>query len=435
MNTINKGDELEDKFYCYLLDQQNHGQLVFDIYPPECCKIFKQKKYNDPIRKGYVTFDVVIEIYRKGRSRPHLYVIFECKNHKRKIEERYVTDLSDKLNRLFDNSAKGVMVVSSALQKGAEHLALYRHIGIVKYDENGFDAIAERKGGLCVGNHFVKMQLYQNSSPIKSLKFSAYLDGKFFGTIDQLLNHIDPIQSDDCEHTDDMIVDSVSFFTQEEIRKSAQTTLNLIDYKDGSVDLVKICATLSIDLQFIDQDIQNCENEQILGRANFDRKSIHIYPHVNKQRERFTIAHEIGHICLNHGKYLRSETIVEKDLFIDSAEANSFNYAWLEFQANEFASELLLPEKVFKGMTHIYKEKLEIKSRESYIYVDDQYCNYTPYNELLSMLSTYFDVSKQAIEVKLKKLGRLNDKRKSPTNASFSQVVKNSNFYSKNRFS
>jgi len=57
-------------------------------------------------------------------------------------------------------------------------------------------------------------------------------------------------------------------------------------------------------------------------------------------RQRFTIAHELGHFALKHGPRPR-----------DSADAFSLNnYDPVETDANKFAAELLMPAAVVNGM-------------------------------------------------------------------------------------
>ena len=417
VSTLEKGNKLEDKFYQYLLDQQNRGNLVFGAHPPELCKIYKQKKYYCKEREANVTFDVVIEVSRQGRTSPQLFVVFECKNHDSNIAEIHVNDFSSKLGRIFKHAAKGVMVVSSPLQSGAENVARNSKMGIVKYDQDGFEIIADRNGGLCAENRFVRTQIFKEEIPVKSLKFSAYHDGIFFGSIDHFLRYLDPSLSTDAEYANDRAGVSASYISKEEIQKSAQVILKQIDYKGGSVDLAKICSNLSVDLQYTNREVRDGNGDLILGSANFDRKSILVNSHDNKQRERFTIAHEIGHFCLQHDQYLRSETILERDLLINTENECSFNYERLEFQANAFASELLLPTEVFEVATKVGRERLGIINRKfGYIFVDNQLCNYMPYNQLLLELSSYFDVSKQAIEIKFKKMGMLTDERKTQDN-------------------
>ncbi|REE21194.1 uncharacterized protein DUF955 [Paraburkholderia sp. BL27I4N3] len=61
-------------------------------------------------------------------------------------------------------------------------------------------------------------------------------------------------------------------------------------------------------------------------------------------RQRFTIAHELGHFALAHGARPR-----------DGAEAFSLtNYDPLEADANKFAAELLMPAAVVNGMIRMH---------------------------------------------------------------------------------
>ncbi|MBW9064102.1 ImmA/IrrE family metallo-endopeptidase [Rhizobium herbae] len=413
MNSTSKGNRLEDDFHRFLLDQQSRGELVFETYPPTNCKIFKKKKYFCKERDDDVEFDVVVEVYRQGGLEPHLSVVFECKNYSGNVPETAVNDFSAKIGRIFKHAHKGIIVVSSQLQSGADKVARSSKMGIVKYDENGLDIIAERRGGLSLENNFVESQIFRNEHPGKSLKFSGYHDGCFFGSIAQFLRSLDPelsVGSGSANHTAPTAVRYVPVY---DIKKSARAILEQIGYQGGRVDLQQICDELSIDLQFTNHLVKDADGNLILGSANFTRRLIQINAHEDGNRERFTIGHEIGHFCLKHDGYLRSENVIESDLLIHSQSKKSLNYERLEFQANAFSSELILPDRPFSIKTAEYRRDLDIRDRgHGYIFVDDQPWNYQAYNELLSRLSSHFEVSKQAIEIKFKNMGWLNDQRK-----------------------
>ena len=139
MNSSKKGDELEDAFFDFLVEQQRREELVYGLYPSNRCKIFKKKSYPCKERGAKVQFDIVVELYREGRTEASSCVVFECKNYRGGIPETCVTDFSDKLGRVFKHAHKGVLVVSSRLQSGADSLARSRSLGIVKYDQTGLD--------------------------------------------------------------------------------------------------------------------------------------------------------------------------------------------------------------------------------------------------------------------------------------------------------
>ncbi|MDR6757190.1 Zn-dependent peptidase ImmA (M78 family) [Mycoplana sp. BE70] len=411
MNSTAKGNSLEDALCDYLINQQERGNLVYDLYPPERCIIRKKPKYDCPERRRPVEFDVVIELYREGREAPHSYVVFECKNYKSGIPESRVTDFSDKMGRIFGHSVKGILVVSSRLQSGAENIARSRSMGIVKFNETGVDVVADRRRPYAVESAFVKSQIFDEKHRVKSLKFSAYFDGKFFSDIGQLLECFEQGAEDKSSGGSEGV--SVPYISTDDIRALATEILEGIGYKAGHVDLAEVCAAMSLELKFSRKNIFDEDGTLILGSANFDRNSIEINSHDNEFRERFTIGHEIGHFCLRHGHYLRSETVIERDLLVDVEGAENFNFTRLELQANLFASEIILPDQVFRLAVEVGRKRLEMRDIGfGYIYVDDKPWNYQPYNELLFDLSQYFRVSKQATEIRLKKLGIVNDQRR-----------------------
>jgi Zn-dependent peptidase ImmA (M78 family) len=413
VSTIEKGDRLEDAFHAYLCDQQERGSLVYDAYSSDLCKIYKKKGYYCAERKRDIVFDVVIELFRKGRDRPHSYVVFECKNHTRAIQERDVTDFSDKIGRLFQNAIKGVVVVSSSLQSGAENVARNRKMGIVKFAEHGLEVIADRKSRSPFESEFVRSQITRTEHRSKSLKFAAYFDGHFLSSIDQFLACIDLLHT--TPNATKPLGDSagVPYLTDEEIERSTSVLLQKTGYQSGPTDLERACSVLSINLTRTEQVVLDDDGSHILGSANFDRRSILVNDHKNKHRERFTVAHEIGHFCLNYDKFFRSETIVEQDLVLGEGAETRFFMDRLEHQANLFASALLLPEKSFRDRVSLLRKNWGIVDKgHGYIFVDDQPCNFEPYSQFVSDLSSFFDVSVQAIEVRLRKMGLLTDQRR-----------------------
>ncbi len=407
MTTTEKGNDLEDKFYQYLVNQKEAKELVYGTYPPELCKIYKKKKYYCEERKSDVQFDVVVELFREGGKEPHIRVVFECKNYSDNIPETEVTDFSDKLSRIFKHGSKGVLVVNTSLQSGAEALVKSRKIGLVKYNDNGFEIVLDRTAE----DSFLRKGIFENPKPSKPLKFSAYYEGRFCSSPRDLFRFL----SDETLHEDErkprLKEFSPPYLTLDEIETFARELLETAEYKNGPVDLGKVCKTLNLDCHYIQDRQFDEKGNEILGFVDFHKKNIHVYLHENKHRERFTLGHEIGHFYLGHDKFLRSETLIANDLIKNIIE-NSFNYDRLEIQANNFASCLLLPKKYFLFKIEELRQKLDIKDKgHGHIYVDDQPCNFTTYDSLLSELSISFGASKEAIEIRLKNLDLLTDNR------------------------
>jgi Zn-dependent peptidase ImmA (M78 family) len=73
-------------------------------------------------------------------------------------------------------------------------------------------------------------------------------------------------------------------------------------------------------------------------RVDNGKPAIYFNPTEIVERQRFTIAHELGHHVLNHGPRPR-DTV---------SEFNVMNYDPVETSANRFAAELLMPAQTVK---------------------------------------------------------------------------------------
>ena len=109
-------------------------------------------------------------------------------------------------------------------------------------------------------------------------------------------------------------------------------------------------------------------------------------------RQRFTIAHEIGHFVLKH----------EGELFVDKTLRNQTAVVWrdgksslgtfaCEVQANQFAAELLMPRDVLIAEV---EKRLERRGKSEL-------------DQLIRELASSFKVSRQAMEYRLTNLGSL----------------------------
>ena len=114
------------------------------------------------------------------------------------------------------------------------------------------------------------------------------------------------------------------------------------------LDITRLVGNLGIQLRYEDM------SEDISGhlQKREDIWVISVNQNHHEKRRRFTIAHELGHFFLhgNNQSDFWDETTV---LFRNNVDSNS-----MEWQANRFAAELLMPEDAFRekvrnGMTSI----------------------------------------------------------------------------------
>ncbi len=129
-----------------------------------------------------------------------------------------------------------------------------------------------------------------------------------------------------------------------------------------------------------------------------------------QNRFRTTLAHELGHVIIHdplwqrefHKLQLPFDTteqriqICKRKTLFSKDEPNYENYDWIEWQANYFASALLMP----KGAVYkVYKKFTD--ERKIFSLISDESIEA---NDLINIVSQEFQVSKEAVKIRLKLL-------------------------------
>ncbi len=137
-------------------------------------------------------------------------------------------------------------------------------------------------------------------------------------------------------------------------------------YWDGTlpVNSAEIASQLGMSLSF-DEDID------LSGYYDQQSQVISINPKESLQRQRYTIAHEIGHAVLGHGSSPRE----------NSQQFNRLGYLADERDANSFADQLLIPKEILHFL--IFRKKITT----------------------IEELCFCFDVSPEAMKIRLNRLG------------------------------
>ena len=154
--------------------------------------------------------------------------------------------------------------------------------------------------------------------------------------------------------------------------------LNINKISSAPVDLEKVAKGFGVKIEY-----SKLEND-ISGFLYLKDKTPIIF--VNKlhpiTRQRFTIAHELGHLILNH----------QGDLFVDKGSIlfrNTHSQNGIvkeEREANRFAAELLMPEEIL--LKEFIENEIDIENADQ-----------------LNKLANKFEVSTQALTIRLTNLG------------------------------
>jgi Zn-dependent peptidase ImmA (M78 family) len=151
------------------------------------------------------------------------------------------------------------------------------------------------------------------------------------------------------------------------------------------VDSIALKLNIEVKYELFDDDLSG------LLIKEEDRTVIGINSAHSINRQRFTMAHELGHYVLKHegevfvDKSFRSQTVMRRD--VNSTIGTEQD----EIQANQFAAALLMPEKQVGLQVNALLENKP---------------NANP-AVLINQLAKIFRVSEQAIEYRLTNLGYL----------------------------
>ncbi|MEU6765237.1 ImmA/IrrE family metallo-endopeptidase [Streptomyces sp. NPDC046853] len=105
------------------------------------------------------------------------------------------------------------------------------------------------------------------------------------------------------------------------------------------------------------------------------------------RRQRFTIAHELGHLCMHKGKPL----IVDHAMRVDwRDDVSSLGTNAEEMQANAFAAETLMPREMVRSRVMSYVKRKSLTR-----------------DQLITGMARDFDVSAEAMGYRLINLGIL----------------------------
>lgn len=124
-----------------------------------------------------------------------------------------------------------------------------------------------------------------------------------------------------------------------EARRRAHATLEMLGVSEPPVDIVRVAQQLGFEVH--QEDFP--EGISAVLVVDGDIRAIGVNRSHARVKQRFSIAHELGHYLQGHGDFADSRKTFED---------GSYNYAdpqnRQETEANEFAAELLMPEFLLK---------------------------------------------------------------------------------------
>lgn len=424
MGTTAKGERFEAHIHKAFSKLIEDGAFLF---PADCCRIFRRKGYYSKDREREIVFDVSIEVFLPGQSSRSLLVLIECKDYKHRVPVDDAEEFYAKAQQISPAATKAILVSSNAFQEGAFSFARSKGIGLVRYFHGDrIEWLLTRSPS----SSMVSMPGQRNTALIyealrqkgfisRCLDFYCYSNGAHTASINEclawLIEQEAPADTkaflSELQRTECSPPSVVPYKTESEIEALANLLRMRAGYASGPVDLEKICAELQreIGLTVRDRELPS----GVLGTTTFVPPTIELDRNkcADARRVRFTLAHEIGHVELGHGKYIIREMCRDDDLDTDLPSHTSVkDIQRLEWQANYFASCLLLPKDQLLTVVRRAAERLNVSDRgHGLIYLDSQHVNVEIFLSLTAPVMNEFAVSRSVVKVALKRLGLLRE--------------------------
>lgn len=271
--------------------------------------------------------DITIEVYSNSNKETwsNLLVV-ECKNHGRKIDNSIYREFVGNLSDYPRSGVRGIMVSSAGFTQQVITLAQSDNIALVVLSEQSdWETIIWRKINSFEQHQFGHKVLTGEASTSYPIVYS----GNSFVTVSDLLQECG-IPMSKALH--------IPFMEDNVICKKVEDILQNTKYliKENFIDCCFSLIAPNYKFDFVEMQ------EDCLGKCDFKEHVITINSSLSKHRQNFTIAHELGHIALH-------SSIVENLFSIEDRESDKNTiisksiYGRMEYQANTFASYLLMP--------------------------------------------------------------------------------------------
>ncbi|HYF03983.1 MAG TPA: ImmA/IrrE family metallo-endopeptidase [Patescibacteria group bacterium] len=431
MNTTQIGDEFENKVFQIFNEELLQHRLLIT---PENSNIYKKKGYYSRDRESDIIVDISIETFIPNLNNYSLLTVIECKKYNHSVPVDDVEEFYSKLRQISGANAKGIMVSSNTFQKGALKFAQSNGIALVRIlEEDKLHWILPR----ALTGYITYEQIEESRRNIYNgltdedfksdyIDFYGLLNNHYTSSLKQLFEFLlkDELPTYEDNHANQSIQSrnfkkTVPFIERKEIEATCEEILKSVGYKEGEVPIYQVCNSLEttqkISFIFSEELGSDSRGFKVLGKITFNPITIYIANQANENqyRKKFTLAHELGHYFLNHSQFMYREIFSEND-----SEENNLNLIGLEdvkrleWQANYFASNLLLPKDKFIEEFNQLLYKEEIKDRgHGALFVDNTPWNVNNFFKITDSLMEKFQVSRKVIEIRLKQLNLLNDQR------------------------
>jgi hypothetical protein len=317
------------------------------------CQVFHKKGYYSEDRKDNIVFDIAIELWMPGAEQFTSLFLVECKNTARPVDVGELQTFFSSIEQIGGGRDKGIVVSSAGFTKQALDFAKSKGMGLVRHfpeDRMKWELYRSTVGSRWTDSDRVEIErgLLINEYEDANSAFYCFGPTGPVNTFNEMLagltkNSVDSDFVQAVTTTNTLI----GFLSKESIDLEVKAVLDAIGYEGGAASLEQVEQHIGVRVL---RGVAPGPAEvalNILGRISFQQTpTITLYEHANQQasRARFTLAHELGHHLLGHGRYMATEycDTGDHDNGVDRRTARA-DIKRMEWQANRFASKGVLP--------------------------------------------------------------------------------------------
>jgi Zn-dependent peptidase ImmA (M78 family) len=427
MNTTAIGNAFEEKIFDWFQAEIDANRFIAQR---DYCRIFPKKGYYSKDRSRNIIFDIAIEIWMPGATTYSFLVLIECKKTRRPISADDVEEFFAKIQQVSAAAVKGIIATTSAFQDAALNFSESKRIGILRFYSDVDYKWELRRSSVapaieCGKWDDVYRGIVSHLNRRRQYAWYCLFCGTYTNSICEFFRalakdaNIDVRAIAPYEPTPSAIIQDVQYLPSDQIESTCNTILKTIGYTERKVSLHSICdwqrEAVGLTVLRLPR-LDDQQNSSILGRLRFEPLEITVYSTGNEGRERFTLAHELGHHFLGHSRYMLGEYCDTSDVELRQPTIpgrDAQDIMRMEWQANHFASCLLLPEKPLREHATALVDAFDIHDRGfGRLFLDDQRCNRENFLTVTDVLMKVFGVSRTALTLRLQSLGILTDSRK-----------------------
>ncbi|TSD61488.1 ImmA/IrrE family metallo-endopeptidase [Variovorax sp. KBS0712] len=429
-STTKKGDALE-----LIIRDLLQTEIEADRFylKKEQCKFYWKKGYFSKDRGSEIIFDVAIEVYLPGAEKYSHLVLIECKNYKDHVPVSDAEEFFSKVQQVAAANCKMIIASTAPFQHGAVEYARSKGIGLLRYFEPGSHKWELHRSSSATAHSSAAEQAETIASALTREDFASQAFDMYMQSPSRATNSLwdffeDVLFGDTLPpalirritNPRSRLKSQVPFLTMENLERTAMKALSTIGYSGGEVNLDVLCSHEALRTGLVvETGVLSSPNAiafPVLGRIQFEPPTIQVYAvePMHRGRDRFTLAHELAHHLLDHGRFLIRESCDDGDFDLRRSIGSTGNdVARLELQANLLAASLLMPRAFVTSDFHQMLRTLEISDRGyGPLYVDDQPCNLQNFDAVVGHLMQRYGVSRSAAQIRLESMGLLHDARR-----------------------